>query len=596
MRSRLIALLVLLLAVLPVSAAMADDVMFLELTIDCVPVGSVMDYFITTNTEKADLYRFTMLRDGKKLFETETEYSFGSYLPRETGEYTLKVETVGEGPKLSSSADFTVVEALTLTPGPLPDSLSVGDRVEISLKAEGGTPPYRFTYAVTQDGQTILEQLALGNDRWLWTPVQPGEYTLHMDVTDSEDGSTTLRHKVQVEENEGISLSHNGGALLGHGGQKSWMVSSGGDWTAETTDDFFRIETPSGQPGDSLVVTALSATDEYRQGSILITSGDQQLSWPVSQSAQQGVDEEVFLFSDKQPLYVDGQEHALWTDASGSRSFTVSAGDAPWTATTDSDFIMVDTQGDSLTVTVYPSSSGAVRSGTVTLTTDNGSAYLHVYQLPGETSAGQNVAINTYWEEMTLYSQFSGRWKDEKYGVSTLEHSGCAIFALAHALEWLGIDGDNALPPALAKKYAFCLRDGGTINSTLIGNAGDDFGFKTRYDLYTDVRTIRSRLDEGAVFSFAVVNGHIALVVEKSEDGSMMRIIDSAPSATWERIKGAQLYRQEDGEFIPIQSLKELEHIRYYVENNAFGGTTYWLEDSYVARRGVRLIQLKEEN
>ena len=199
MRSRLFALLVLLLVVVPVSAAMADDVMILELTIDCVPVGSVMDYFITTNTEKADLYRYTMLRDGEKLFETETEYDFGSYLPRETGNYTLKVETVGEGPKLSSSADFTVVEALTLTHGPLPDSLSVGGGVEISLKAEGGTPPYQFTYAVTQDGQTIFQQL--GRERWPWTPVQPGEYTLHMAVIDSEGGSTTLRHKVQVEEN-----------------------------------------------------------------------------------------------------------------------------------------------------------------------------------------------------------------------------------------------------------------------------------------------------------------------------------------------------------------------------------------------------------
>ena len=76
----------------------------------------------------------------------------------------------------------------------------------------------------------------------------------------------------------------------------------------------------------------------------------------------------------------------------------------------------------------------------------------------------------------------------------------------------------------------------------------------------------------------------------------MLRIIDSAPSATWERIKGAQLYKQAaDGSFSPIAALSELDGIRYYPENNAFGGTTYWLESSYVAKRGVRLIQLRAE-
>ena len=94
------------------------------------------------------------------------------------------------------------------------------------------------------------------------------------------------------------------------------------------------------------------------------------------------------------------------------------------------------------------------------------------------------------------------------------------------------------------------------------------------------------------MFSFAVVSGHIAMVAEQSEDGSMFRIIDSAPSATMERIKNAQLYRREaDGSFAPITSLTELEGIRYYIENGAFGGADYWLEASYVTKRGVRLIQ-----
>ena len=372
------------------------------------------------------------------------------------------------------------------------------------------------------------------------------------------------------------------------------MVCATEPWTAETTADFLRIETPSGNPGDMLVVTALSDTKEYRQGTILLTSGGQQLSWPVSQSANHGVDEEVFLFAPSEPLYIDEKQHAVWPEATGSRSFSVTGGDG-WAVLVEGDFIEASSDAGSLTVTVTDSDSAAVRSGLVTVMGPAGCAYLHIYQSPGDQSAAQ-TATGIRWPEVTIHSQFSGLWKDAKYSVSTLEHSGCAIFALSHAMDWLRVSRPETLPQALATKYAFCLRDGGTINSTLVGNAGDDLGFKTRFDLYTERGTIRDRLEQGAVFSFAVVNGHIALVVDVSDDGSMMRIIDSAPSATWERIQNAQLFQQkEDGTFSPIASLSELEGIRYYPENDAFGGTSYWLESSYVAKRGVRLIQLREE-
>ena len=49
--------------------------------------------------------------------------------------------------------------------------------------------------------------------------------------------------------------------------------------------------------------------------------------------------------------------------------------------------------------------------------------------------------------------------------------------------------------------------------------------------------------------------------------------------------------KEADGSFTPITSLAQLDGIRYYPENNAFGGAEYWLESRYVAKRGVRLIQ-----
>ena len=191
----------------------------------------------------------------------------------------------------------------------------------------------------------------------------------------------------------------------------------------------------------------------------------------------------------------------------------------------------------------------------------------------------------------TVYSQFDGRWKDAPYRKSNLEQSGCAVFALSHALERLGYTGSAILPQSLAEKYYFALLEGGTVNSTLVGHAGDDLGFKTRYELYTRLSAIRDKMAQGALFSFSVANGHIAMVAGISENGQKFRIVDSAPSATFERIKNTALYREENGQFIPINDLSELPGIRYYFETNAFGGAEYWLDAPYGAKRGLRLIQ-----
>ena len=195
-------------------------------------------------------------------------------------------------------------------------------------------------------------------------------------------------------------------------------------------------------------------------------------------------------------------------------------------------------------------------------------------------------------DTMIVYDQCDGSWTNVPYRKSTLEQSGCAIFALAHALQIIGITGENTTPEALAKKYAFCLVDGGTLNSTLVGNAGDDLGFKTRYDLFTNKSDVIKRLSQGAVFSFSVVSGHIAMVYELSVDQTMFHVVDSALSATFSRIKNAQMYRlDENGTFIPVTALSELSGSKYYIETNAYGGGDYWLEASYVLKRGLRLIQ-----
>ena len=190
-----------------------------------------------------------------------------------------------------------------------------------------------------------------------------------------------------------------------------------------------------------------------------------------------------------------------------------------------------------------------------------------------------------------LYSQKDGTWADDKYGREHLEKAGCAIFTLSNALHALGHTGEETEPAALASRYGHCLIQGGTSNVRLINQAAKDFGFVTQSALVKSEAGIRDLIRDGAVFTFSIVKGHIAFACGLSDDGSKVRIIDSAPSATIERIKGTSLYRQEEGgDFVRAGGLEEFPEGKYYFETGQYGGLSYWLDLSYVAKRGVRII------
>ena len=196
-----------------------------------------------------------------------------------------------------------------------------------------------------------------------------------------------------------------------------------------------------------------------------------------------------------------------------------------------------------------------------------------------------------------VYSQKDGWWADKQYRHSNLGKSGCAIFTLTHALERMGKTGEEILPENLAVKYAYCLIKGeGTSNELLINTAAKYFGFSTRGALYVEKKQILELLSQGALFSFSIVTGHIALVTGASEDGTMISVVDSAPQATFERIKNAsQYYRLRSGMFRAAMTLDDLPGARWYLETDEYGGLEYWLPTEYVVKRGVRLILPKAE-
>ena len=222
-------------------------------------------------------------------------------------------------------------------------------------------------------------------------------------------------------------------------------------------------------------------------------------------------------------------------------------------------------------------------------TSETGMRFLEIEEADASDTA-ENIS-----DGFVMYSQKDGWWLGQKYGSSTLDASGCAIFTLSHALQLMGHSTDEERPENLAKRYAFCLVDGGTLNSTLIGRSAKHYKYQTKADLIHSEKDIASRLENGALFTFSIVQGHIALVSGLSEDGTKARIIDSAPSVTLERITNARLYSPAaDGSWQAIEELSDIPGARFYFETNQFGGMTYYLDLSYVAKRGVRLIQAEE--
>lgn len=220
-------------------------------------------------------------------------------------------------------------------------------------------------------------------------------------------------------------------------------------------------------------------------------------------------------------------------------------------------------------------------------------AFVPEYLLMGDERIPVAVRTVLTPADLHLYSQTDGWWRNKKYSISQLEQSGCAVFTLSHALQLLGYTGEEIAPEKLAKTYAVALmKDGsGTMNSTLVGRAGDDFGFKTRYQLYENPSVIKDKARGGAVFSFSVVSGHIACVAQVLEEEGKCLIIDSAPSATFER-KGAEpvYIRLPDGTFRAVDSPADIPGVSYCIETNSFGCGVYYMDLDYVARRGVRLI------
>lgn len=196
-----------------------------------------------------------------------------------------------------------------------------------------------------------------------------------------------------------------------------------------------------------------------------------------------------------------------------------------------------------------------------------------------------------------IYSQKDGWWYKKWYSKSNgrdLQKSACAIFTLSHALQRMGITDESVQPEVLGKTYSYFYRPGeGTNNSGLIAKAAEVYDFVTQQDLQRSVKEITASLKQGDLLTFSIVDGHIALGDALSEDGTKVHIVDSAPGATFDRIrtKGNIFYRNADGTFTQTDNPDEIPGSRWFFETHEYGGMEYWMSIDYCALRGMRMIR-----
>ncbi|MBO4292176.1 MAG: SH3 domain-containing protein, partial [Lachnospiraceae bacterium] len=212
-------------------------------------------------------------------------------------------------------------------------------------------------------------------------------------------------------------------------------------------------------------------------------------------------------------------------------------------------------------------------------TTENGSTRITVEGKTEET------------EQEIIYSQKDGSWKDKVYAKSDLENAGCAIFTLSHALKRMGWTGKEILPENLAVTYRKCYTKNGTANARLIHESSLVYGFTTQSALFKQPAELKAALKNGDLFSFGIVIGHIALMSDIDEQAKKVKIMDSAPSATFERIKKGKIYYLQDGEYVEALDPGDIPGARYYFETGYYGGLEYYMDLAYCARRGGRLIR-----
>ena len=212
--------------------------------------------------------------------------------------------------------------------------------------------------------------------------------------------------------------------------------------------------------------------------------------------------------------------------------------------------------------------------------TDTGAAEIRV---SGQAEESQGPEI--------IYSQKDGSWKDKLYGKSELDNAGCAIFTLSHVLQRMGWTGDRVAPENLAETYRNCYTKAGTANARLIYNAGQDFGYDTKNALIKEKAALREGLRNGDYYSFGIVIGHIALMAGIDDAAGKVLVVDSAPSATFERIKKGSIYYLRDGEYIEAKEPDEIPGSVYYFETRFYGGLSYYMDLDYCARRGGRQIR-----
>ena len=148
-------LVLILLMLLPLTA---QGEMILEFAADQVSLGGIVDFEI--QADGGYTYQYSLFRNGKELFTgVETPYAFGSYLPREAGEYTLHViARDANGQTEETEGVFQVVSVPECSLSCDQESVRAGEPLLFTAQVNGGVGSCQYVYSIWLGNEKIIRQ------------------------------------------------------------------------------------------------------------------------------------------------------------------------------------------------------------------------------------------------------------------------------------------------------------------------------------------------------------------------------------------------------------------------------------------------------
>lgn len=375
------------------------------------------------------------------------------------------------------------------------------------------------------------------------------------------------------EQEHRIAFAQNPMLLLFDAATYDCGLITDGNWTATTGDSWITINTPSGTPKDKLSITlALNSGDLDRNGTVKVKAGSSCKSLVVCQSGVVGSG-----FLDKTSVTFDTYSTTQKIFVSCEGGWSVTNADGDW-------FKYEKVSPTQLSVTSEVNYSGAMRSGSLVVSADDGSRSAtvslkqnftnekflasteygrrFVYAAHGYITSVSHDTCTELADGVTAF-EMTCRWKDDFAGESSALQRKIFLFDVdldkATVIATLPNDDDASYGTSVTQKMTeqiAALASGRPSLDVIGGVNGDYFQIETKpYTiqgvLYRGGKCFKDTFQDGVCTAFAILDDGTAVCLNQSEYPSYKSRIREAVGARMNLVQNGSMLSFSDTRLEP---------------------------------------------